>query len=88
MRKAIMYNKVEDYLRDDDFIRYALDGCSEYEQHWEECGRSKIDSISTAFNKAIHILQNLDNCTLLNDEEIAILKSRIFKTLKHFGTQN
>lgn len=84
MRKAIMYNRVEDYLSDDDFIRYAIDGCSDNEQHWIDCGNSQSVSVSMAFKKAFHIIQNLDNCTLLSEEEIRILKNRIFKTLKSF----
>lgn len=82
MRKTIYY-KVDDYLRDDDFIRYAIDGCSENDQHWTECAENQCQTIRNAFNKALHILQNLDNCTSLSEEEIEVLKSRIFRTLNN-----
>lgn len=77
-----MYNRIEDYLSDDDFILYAIDGCSKNMRHWEACALNPSHSVSSSFKKALHIIQNLDNCTSLTEEEIAILKSRIFKTLK------
>lgn len=76
------YHRIEDFLRDDDFIRYVIEGNTEHESRWEWYASNSCSSIRSAFTKAVHILQNLDNCNLLSEEEISLLKSRIFNTLR------
>lgn len=76
------YNRIEDFLRDDDFIRYIMEGNTEHSGRWEWYASNPCSSIRSTFMKAVHILQNLDDCNLLSEEEISILKNRIFKTLK------
>lgn len=87
MTKRINYTRVEDFLRDDDFIRYALedciaDGCS---SQWDSYASNPCNTVRNAFQKAVYILQNLDDCTLLSADEMAALKARIFRTLKLSG---
>lgn len=77
------YMNIEDFLRDDDFIRYAIEGCTDNADRWEAYAQSPSCSVRNAYNKALHILQNLDDCTLLSHDEMMALKSRIYKTLKY-----
>ena len=66
MKRAI-YTKVEQFLRDDDFIRYAY--------------LSAAPPIRSAYLKAYDILLHLDECDLLTPEQTERLKQRIFNTL-------
>lgn len=83
MTKRNHYNKVEDFLRDDEFICYALEGNTDSVALWDSYANNPCNTIRCAFQKAVHILQNLDDCSLLSDEEVKALKVRIFKTLKY-----
>ncbi len=74
--KQTTYTKVDDFLRDDDFIRYVLDACTEKASYWESY-LNAAPQIRTAYLQAYHILTHLDHCDLLSSEEIARLKERI-----------
>jgi len=78
--KQTTYTKVDEFLRDDDFIRYVLDACTEKAAYWESY-LNAAPNIRTAYLKAYHILNHLDNCDLLSKEEIARLKERIIHSV-------
>ena len=40
-----MYSKVEDFLKDDDFIKYVLDDAPESAFHWDKGARRTAESI-------------------------------------------
>ncbi len=78
--KQTTYTKVDEFLRDDDFIRYVLDACSDKASYWE----SYLDAapnIRSAYLKACHILNHLDECDLLSSQEIDRLKKRIMASI-------
>ena len=79
MKKSI-YTKVEQFLRDDDFIRYVMDSCPDKDSYWVSY-LSAAPSIRSAYLKAYDILLHLDVYDTLTPEETRYLKERIFKTL-------
>jgi len=79
MKKSI-YTKVEQFLRDDDFIRYVMDSCPDKDSYWVSY-LSAAPSIRSAYLKAYDILLHLDEYDTLTPEETRYLKERIFKTL-------
>ena len=79
MKRAI-YTQVEQFLRDDDFIRYALDSVPDKESYWASY-LSAAPPVRTAYLKAYDILIHLDDCQLLTPEQTQILKERIFRSL-------
>lgn len=78
--KQTIYTKVNDFLRDDDFIRYVLDACTDKESYWASY-LNAAPKIRSAYLKAYHILTHLDDCDLLSPEEVACLKERISHSL-------
>ena len=79
MKRAI-YTQVEQFLRDDDFIRYALDSVPDKESYWASY-LSAAPPVRSAYLKAYDILIHLDYCQLLTPEQAQILKERIFRSL-------
>ncbi len=79
MKRAI-YTQVEQFLRDDDFIRYALDSVPDKESYWASY-LSAAPPVRSAYLKAYDILIHLDDCQLLTPEQAQILKERIFRSL-------
>lgn len=79
--KRTIYTQVDDFLRDDDFIRYALDACTDKESYWTSY-LSAAPQIRSAYLKAYDILTNLDDCESLSPEEVDILRKRIMQTIK------
>ena len=78
--KRTIYTQVEQFLRDDDFIRYALDSVPDKESYWASY-LSAAPPVRSAYLKAYDILIHLDNCQLLTPEQAQILKERIFRSL-------
>lgn len=78
--KQPIYTKVDDFLRDDDFIRYAIDACPDKASYWASY-MDAAPKIRSAYLKAYHILTHLDDCDLLSPEEVACLKKRISHSL-------
>jgi len=78
--KRAIYTQVEQFLRDDDFIRYALDSVPDKESYWASY-LSAAPPVRTAYLKAYDILIHLDDCQLLTPEQTQILKERIFRSL-------
>ena len=79
MKRAI-YTKVEQFLTDDDFIRYVMDCVPDKESYWASY-LSAAPQIRSAYLKAYDILMHLDECDLLTPEQTERLKQRIFNTL-------
>ena len=77
-----MYNKVEDFLKDDDFIRYVLDAAPENTSVWEEFLRGHAELLEV-FEEAKEILlasEDVTDTMSLSDKRE--LKQRIFTTLE------
>ncbi|MBE6259585.1 MAG: hypothetical protein E7107_01990 [Prevotella sp.] len=79
--KRQIYTKVEQFLRDDDFIRYVLDCSPDEESYWVSY-LSAAPQVRSAYLKAYDILVHLDDCQLLTPEQAEALKKRIFNTLR------
>ena len=79
MKRAI-YTTVEQFLTDDDFIRYVMDCVPDKESYWASY-LSAAPQIRSAYLKAYDILLHLDECDLLTPEQTERLKQRIFNTL-------
>ena len=79
MKRAI-YTKVEQFLTDDDFIRYVMDCVPDKESYWTSY-LSAAPQIRSAYLKAYDIIMHLDECDLLTPEQAERLKQRIFNTL-------
>ena len=80
--KQTIYTKVDDFLRDDDFIRYVIDSCSEKESYWTSY-LQVAPQIRSAYMKACYILNHLDDCDLLSPEEAERLKLRIMQSTQY-----
>ncbi len=78
--KHIQYTTVDQFLRDEDFIRYVLDSCPDRESRWVAY-LSAAPQIRAVYLKAYDILTHLDDCDLLTPEQAQELKQRIFHTL-------
>ena len=79
MKRAI-YTKVEQFLCDDDFIRYVMESVPDKDSYWASY-LSAAPPVRMAYLKAYDILMNLDDCQLLSPEQVARLKQRIFLSL-------
>lgn len=80
MKRAI-YTKVEQFLRDDDFIRYVLDCATDGDSHWASY-LTATPPVRKAYLKAYDILIHLDDCELLTPEQAQQLRQRIFHSLR------
>ena len=80
MKRAI-YTKVEEFLHDDDFIRYVMDASPDSESHWASY-LSAAPQIRRAYLKAYDILDHLDDCELLSPEQVLRLKERIMHSIR------
>ncbi|RHC25866.1 hypothetical protein DW857_01725 [Phocaeicola vulgatus] len=77
-----MYSKVEDFLKDDDFIKYVLDDAPEMAFHW--------DKLLKEHAELLKVFEEAKNVLLVSDETMEVmtlseerkLKHRIFTTLK------
>ncbi|MBP1541425.1 MAG: hypothetical protein ILA25_04570 [Prevotella sp.] len=78
--KQINYTRVEDFLRDDDFIRYVMDAGTE-ESYWTSC-LSAAPHVRSAYLKAYDILTHLDDCHLLTAEQVQLLRQRIERSCR------
>ena len=77
-----MYSKVEDFLKDDDFIKYVLDDAPESAFHW--------DKLLKEHAELLKVFEEAKNVLLVSDETMEVmtlseerkLKHRIFTTLE------
>ena len=58
--KRTIYTKVEQFLRDDEFIRYVMDCEPDKESYWASY-LTAVPEIRTAYLKAYDILMHLDD---------------------------
>ncbi|MBO6188580.1 MAG: hypothetical protein IJV38_04245 [Prevotella sp.] len=79
--KRVIYTKVEQFLCDDDFIRYVMDTCPDGDSYWVSYLNAS-PPIRSAYLKAYDILLHLDDCDLLTPEQAERLKRRIVNTLQ------
>ncbi len=79
--KRDIYTRVEQFLLDDDFIRYVMDCLPDKDSYWASY-LSAAPKIRTAYLKAYEILMHLDDCDYLTPEQAEKLKQRIFLTVR------
>lgn len=79
--KREIYTKVDQFLSDDDFIRYVMDCVSDNDSHWISY-LSAAPQIRAAYLRAYDILLHLDDDELLSPEQTEQLKQRIFLSLQ------
>jgi hypothetical protein len=79
--KRTVYTKVDDFLLDDDFIRYAMDACPDRESYWTSY-LTAAPQIRRAYLKAYDILTHLHDCETLSPSEVKQLKSRVMHTIR------
>ncbi len=79
--KREIYTKVEQFLLDDDFIRYVMDCLPDKDSYWASY-LTASPQIRAAYLKAYDILLHLDECELLTPEQTERLKQRIFTSLR------
>lgn len=79
MKRAI-YTKEEEFLCDDDFIRYVMDASPDSESYWASY-LTAAPPVRSAYLKAYDILIHLDDYELLPPDQVACLKKRIMASL-------
>ncbi len=79
--KRIVYTKVDDFLLDDDFIRYAMDASSDKDSYWASY-LTASPQIRSAYLKAYDILTHLHDCDLLTPTEVERLRARVMRTIR------
>ncbi len=79
--KREIYTKVEQFLLDDDFIRYVMDCVPDKDSYWVSY-LSAAPQIRAAYLKAYDILMHLDDCELLTPEQSERLKQRVLHSLR------
>ncbi len=82
--KQTRYTTVEQFLRDDDFIRYVMDCTSDGDSLWAGYLNAEPRT-RTAYLKAYDILLHLDECENLSPEQVARLKHRVLMTTRMAG---
>lgn len=78
--KQIIYTTVDDFLCDDDFIRFALDACPDKANYWASYQHA-APSVRSAYQQAYDILTHLDDCDRLSPDEVKRLRRRILRTI-------
>lgn len=78
--KQTIYTEVEQFLCDDDFIRYVMDCAPDKESYWVSY-LSAAPPVRAAYLKAYDILMHLDDCDLLTPEQAERLRCRVFHSL-------
>lgn len=76
-----VYSKVEDFLKDDEFIKYVLDAAPESASHWSELlkGRAELLKVFREARSVILDLEEIEEGMTLMEKRK--LKQRIFTTL-------
>lgn len=75
-----VYSKVEDFLKDDEFIKYVLDAAPESASRWSELwkGHAELLNIFKEARSVILDSEEIEEMTLMEKRD---LKQRIFTTL-------
>ncbi|MCD8166874.1 MAG: hypothetical protein LUE93_12625 [Bacteroides sp.] len=82
MESELIHYKVEDFLKDNDFISYVFERTGEAVSRWETLFKMHPYLEERATEAMAILLALEDVVTDLVPPEIAELKERIFKTLK------
>lgn len=80
MKQQPDYTTVEQFLRDDDFIRFVMDCSTDDPSRWTAYLQA-APHVRSAYLKAYDILVHLDDCRLLSAEQVTWLKHRVFVSL-------
>ena len=80
MKQHLNYTTVEQFLRDDDFIRFVMDCATDDSSRWSAYLHA-APQVRSAYLKAYDILLHLDDCRQLSAEQVAWLKHRVFVSL-------
>ena len=70
-----MYSKVEDFLKDDDFIKYVLDDAPESAFHW--------DKLLKEHAELLKVFEEAKNVLLVSDEAMEVMTLSEERKLKH-----
>lgn len=70
-----MYSKVEDFLKDDDFIKYVLDDAPEMAFHW--------DKLLKEHAELLKVFEEAKNVLLVSDEAMEVMTLSEERKLKH-----
>lgn len=80
MKKRTLYTKVEEFLLDDDFIRYTFDNVCESANVWAAY-QTSTHPAHAAYLRATNILQHVDDTPFLSEAQIHCLKQRIYRSI-------
>lgn len=77
-----VYSKVEDFLKDDNFIKYVLNDAPEMAAHWSSLLQEHAELLK-AFEEAKKVLLAVEGAMeVMTPSEEKELKQRIFTTLE------
>lgn len=82
MNTRKVYNKVEDFLKDDDFIKYVLDVAPESASFWEKLLKGHAELLKVFEEAKSVILASGDMEERMSPFEKNELKQRVFTTLE------
>ena len=77
-----VYSKVEDFLKDDDFIKYVLDVAPETASHWRELLKEHTEQLKVFEEAKKVLLVSEETMEGMAPSEEKELKHRIFTTLE------
>lgn len=76
-----VYSKVEDFLKDDEFIKYVLDAAPESASRWSELLRERAELLKVFKEAETVLLASEEKGKEMTLKEKIELKQRIFTTL-------
>lgn len=80
--RKVVYSKVEDFLKDDDFIKYVLGDAPETAARWEELIREHAELLEVLEEAKEVLLAPVELMDVMEPSEEKELKHRIFATLE------
>ena len=77
-----VYSKVEDFLKDDDFIKYVLDVAPETASHWSKLLKEHAELLKVFEEAKSVLVVSEEIMEVMTPSEEKVLKHRIFTTLE------
>ena len=77
-----VYSKVEDFLKDDDFIKYVLDAAPETASHWSKLLKEHAELLKVFEEAKSVLVASEEIMEVMTPSEERVLKHRIFTTLE------
>lgn len=77
-----VYSKVEDFLKDDDFIKYVLDDAPEMAFYWDKLLKEHAELLKVFEEAKDALLASDETAEVMTLSEERKLKQRIFTTLE------